>query len=190
MFCCAIHGMDLPAADYRLLFAVHEAGHAVAAFRLGVHVPSVGITLSHRTLPCGTVEDVNGANEGVVFADVTVRTALTVLAAGEAAERRWLREADLYTPTRAFFTERGGVGDRLAADRLLMENFGRRLAFGTSTESSPDSADWWRYGPLADVVLDEVWPQVHELAAAIVLRGSLSGDQAAAVSGMDNPAPS
>ncbi|MGW7547117.1 hypothetical protein ACWGKQ_39355 [Streptomyces sp. NPDC054770] len=184
--CCQIDGLEFDRDTERQAVAVHEAGHAAVAFQLGLHVPSVSIAEPTGTRACRHPSPIVGAVDNVRLAGSTVRQMMTVLAAGERAEERWLHETGQWTEIRAFFVERAGFGDRETARARLAE-FGQDLRFGTSTPDEPDPADWWRAHGLADSVLDGVWDKVLVLAERIADRQVLPGDEAAAVCGVTNP---
>ncbi|MFF5019541.1 hypothetical protein [Streptomyces sp. NPDC001165] len=186
-FCCQGAGFGLDRKTERMAVAVHEAGHALAAFTLGVHVPAVSIREQEGILPCGHPYDVTGELDEVRLAGATVKQGMTVLVSGERAEDRWLRENGLWTEQRAFFTERGALGDRATARTILSREFGVPLRFGTSAPGAEDTADWWRYHPISDELLTDVWPQVMLLAERVADAGALSGDAAAEVCGLTNP---
>jgi len=188
MVCCQTDGLGFDRDTERQAVAVHEAGHAAVALQLGLHVPSVSITEPTGTSACGHLSPIVGAVDNVRLVGFTVGQMMTVLAAGERAEERWLHETGQWTETRAFFVERAGFGDRETARGRLTE-FGQDLRFGTSTPDEPDAADWWRAHGLADSVLDGAWPKVLVLAEQIADRQTLPGDEAAALCGVANPPP-
>ncbi|MFJ5785466.1 zinc metalloprotease [Streptomyces hydrogenans] len=175
--CCTIHGEGLDLRDRTAAVAIHEAGHAVAAFLLGVHVEAVSLTFTEETRPCGTVTKVEGSNDGIVF-EHTKRTVLTVLAAGVAASFWALRETSLDTPERMFFAEAGGAADWAFAQRVMRDN----------GEGELDPFDFWRHWVIADELLAD-----HRVALAhvaeLVIAGPASGDEAAAACGLVNAPP-
>ncbi|MFF2781010.1 hypothetical protein ACFVU3_39720 [Streptomyces sp. NPDC058052] len=175
--CCAIHGERLDLRNRTAAVAVHEAGHAVAAFVLGVHVPSITLTFTELDQTCGQVTQVTGANNDLLF-EHTKRTVLTVLAAGVAANAWLLRESGLATPDRMFFAECGGRGDWMFAKSVVREN--------TSEELDP--RDYWRYWAIADELLAEHRVAVAQVAE-LVIAGPVSGDEAATSCGLVNSPP-
>ncbi|MFC1407126.1 hypothetical protein ACEZDJ_38170 [Streptacidiphilus sp. N1-5] len=159
--------------------AIHEAGHAVAAFLLGVHIPSIELETMTLVRDCGEVTRVEGANVGVSFAGATRKTALTVLAAGVRAHQWSLRVTELLTPERMFFAERGGMNDWGRAQQLVM-------MLGDGTALTPH--DYWRHGEVAEGLLSPHWSAVTKVAA-LVVAGPVSGNEAAAACGLVNAIP-
>ena len=186
--CCQTKGMDFDRDTERQAVAVHEAGHAAVALQLGLHLPPVSLTDPTELRVCGHLAEIEGALDNLLLDGATVAEMMTVLAAGERAEDRWLRETGLWTVTRAFFAERSAFADRDVA-RVHLAVYGQDLCFGTSTAGAPDAADWWRANGLAGAALDGIWDNVLVLAGRIAEAGALSGDAAAAVCGMANPVP-
>lgn len=186
--CCQTKGMDFDRDTERQAAAVHEAGHTAVALQFGIRMPSISLTNPTGLRACGHLREIEGALDNVLLDGATVGEMMTVLAAGERAEDRWLRETGAWTGTRAFFAERSALADRDVA-RVHLAVYGQDLRFGTSTPDISDAADWWRAHSLADAALDGIWDQVLLLAGRIAETGALSGDDAAAVCGMAYPAP-
>jgi hypothetical protein len=180
--------MDFDRGTERQAVAVHEAGHAAVALQFGLHLPSVTLIDPIELRACGHLKEIEGALDNVLLDGATIGEMMTVLAAGERAEDRWLRETGLWTVTRAFFAERSAFADRDVA-RVHLAGYGQGLRFGASSVGAPDAADWWRASGLADAALHGIWDKVLLLANRIAEAGALSGDDAAAVCGMANPAP-
>ncbi|SEM79093.1 hypothetical protein [Streptacidiphilus jiangxiensis] len=184
-FCCVGGALDLPAHIARAASAHHEAGHAVLALALGVHIPAVSIGTEAGLSACGHQRGFGGANEGVRDQLVHARlgSALVVLAAGVRAELMWLRENGVDLPaTRAWAVEVGGLGDQVIADWLL-SLYGHRLEHGTGH----DLYDYWQHEAVADAALAAAWGKVGVVAAALLERDRITGDEAAALIGLTNP---
>lgn len=179
-WCCANHMLALDLEADRQGAAVHEAGHTVAAFTMGIHV--VGITLVTERIqhPCGLVHGVSGVTEIGSMA-VPVDEYLTMLASGEAAHQRWLRDSGLHTPARAWAVERGALDDMSKALDVLREwvpgydDTGYRQLF-------------WRSRPSAEALVDARWERVLAVAGGLASRGWLSGEEASGLAGLPNPA--
>ncbi|MET8292026.1 hypothetical protein ABZV80_43955 [Streptomyces sp. NPDC005132] len=170
--------------------AVHEAGHAVVAMVSGIHVPSLVIKTTVTKRSCGAfVKEFSGANERLDLDKAPDRrTAVVVLAAGERAEVRWLRDQGLWTATRAWAVEIGALNDQALARDIFGYYFGVDMQYGTSHDGHVDGADYWHYGSLAELILVPLWDQVLRIAGALNERERLTGDEAAAFSGLLNPA--
>ncbi|MFB7260605.1 hypothetical protein ACFCXH_00315 [Streptomyces nojiriensis] len=177
-FCCQEHGEGLDLGSRKAAVAIHEAGHAVVAFLLGVHVPSIELESTAVVRDCGAVTRVEGANIGVSFVGATRTTALTVLAAGVRAHQWSLRMTGMLTSERAFFAERGGTSDWERA---------QHLARGVDGGAELDPRDYWRHWEKADALLSPHWTAVTKVAA-LVVAGPVSGDVAAAACGLVNAA--
>ncbi|MGW3377416.1 hypothetical protein [Streptomyces hydrogenans] len=175
--CCAIHGEGLDLGNRTAAVAIHEAGHAVAGFLLGIHVDSVSLTFTEENRPCGRATKVEGSNDGIIF-EHTKRKTLTFLAAGVAAHYWALRKTGDDTPERMFFAEAGGAADWAFAQRVVRDNTGEDLA----------PADYWRFWDVANELLTD-----HRVALAkvaeLVIAGPVSGDDAAAACGLVNAVP-
>nr|WTA23841.1 hypothetical protein OG365_37920 [Streptomyces sp. NBC_00853] len=178
IICCQEHGEGLDIGNLEAAVAIHEAGHAVAAFLLGVHIPSIELESTAVVRDCGMGTRVEGANVGVSFAGATMKTALTVLAAGVSAHQWSLRVTGMLTSDRAFFAERGGTADWERA---------QRLARGVDGGAELDPRDYWRHWEVADELLSPHWAAVTKVAA-LVVAGPVSGDAAAAACGLVNAA--
>ena len=106
-----------------------------------------------------------------------------MLAAGEEAHRRWLTESEFdETPERIWAVERGAWDD---TDK----------AIGWLRDLCPPEwrDDWlrmrfWGYRPATQALLGERWERVLKVAGALADRLHLSGDEAAELAGLKNPA--
>ncbi len=162
------------------LNAVHEAGHVVMALAARVPVRQVRIVPADRAWEDGVDSQ---APEGVGFSEIyywhgSVRDGVAVLAAGERAQDRWLREAGLWTPDRAWAVERDGVIDRAQIAELCQRVTGRDLVtYGTRRGR-------WDLGHVqqrVDAELGRRWPQVAAVAGALVSRLHLTEDEVTAL---------
>ncbi|MGV9270275.1 hypothetical protein ACWDRR_37175 [Kitasatospora sp. NPDC003701] len=185
--CCVGGALDLPKATERTSSAFHEAGHTVTALVLGIHVEAVNLGADLPNSVCGHPVSVGGANENMTDQLVLTKPdhALVVLAAGVRAQLMWLRKAGVeLSADRAWAVEAGGLGDQTIADWLLRRQ-GHRLAYGTG----PERYDYWEHEKVADAALDAVWERVERVAAALLERGRITGDEAATLIGLTNPLP-
>ncbi|TWF92330.1 hypothetical protein FHX80_12650 [Streptomyces brevispora] len=179
VWCCANHVLGLPLETDRQGVAVHEAGHLVAALVGGTHVIDVGLTSEEALFPCGPVHGVSGVTHTGPMA-VHPESYLTMLAAGELAHQRWLRNSGLFTPARAWAVERGAVDDTGKAIGVLRQH----------SPGIPDDGyrQWfWQYRPAAEALLVAHWECVLNVAGPLGSRGHLNGDEAATLAGLPNP---
>lgn len=176
--CCIDHAQQFTVEEMKAGVSIHEAGHTVAAFLLNIHVPSVGIEIAERQPPCGPALRVTGAAEGIDFRGHDMKAAFTVLAAGVAAENRWLLLTGRISTDRAFYAERGGASDVGRAQKLMRDNRGGTL----------DMVAYWQHWAFADRLLSPYWGKVIDLAERM-MDGPLSGDDAAKLCGLPNPKP-
>ncbi|MEW1911540.1 hypothetical protein AB0442_24355 [Kitasatospora sp. NPDC085895] len=160
--------LSLPDAELRRGIAVHEAGHAVVLLALGIPIETIAI---------GSPDD---DVDGFVRVAGTHRAALDDLlvmcAAGERAQDRWLREAGLWSPTRAWAVELLARHDRDRAADAVRITYDTELTFGTGDDPTRDLAALHRY---TDHALDRLWPRVLNVAEALDRLGSLTELQAA-----------
>lgn len=151
----------------------------MTALLVGIHVIDVTLTPEQAQHPCGPVSGVSGTTQ---IGRIAIQPPgyLTMLAAGEQAHQRWLLESGLHTPARAWAVERGALDDRTKAIDVLrtyhpgLEDNGYRQAF-------------WQYRPDAQVLLDDHWRRVLDIAEPLADRGHLSGDEASDRAGLPNP---
>lgn len=184
--CCVPHGLDLSLEQARTAAAVHEAGHSVAAFAVGIHVPALWIKVSEPRR-CG-VHEVFGANEAVDLAAADVRQAVTMLAAGERAEGHWLGTQGLWTEARAWAVEAGALNDQVQAGALLGA-LGLPMVYGAGPAEGLHDIDYCQLGLVAAALLAERWEDVLAVSEGLLDRGRLTGDEAAELAGSLNPAP-
>ncbi|MCX5346107.1 hypothetical protein [Streptomyces atratus] len=186
--CCPGGTLDLPAhIDPRAATAFHEAGHFVLSVLHSVHVPAVRVDTEPAPSACAHPPHFAGANE-----DLTIQlthhspgTTLTVLAGGARAETRWLLEMGLdLTNTQAWVVELGGMADQHAADCVLSHH-NAWLEHGTGRPG----CDYWLHGDVADLLLAEHWDKVQTVAATLLARDRLTGDELAVLIGLQNSSP-
>jgi hypothetical protein len=166
--------LELSASLARRWNAVHESAHTVLALAYGVPVISVEI-----------IADVLGSDPGPIGSlthgpfSIPYLRHWVILAAGERAADRWLREGGLWTPERGWATERGAAGDRIAIADRIRDRWDETLTFGITH----DVTDYETLTATADAALAHIWPQVLTLAAALDHAGFLTGEQAAQITG-------
>ncbi|KJY38133.1 hypothetical protein [Streptomyces sp. NRRL S-495] len=180
--------LNLPDPLLREAVATHEAGHAVLALHLGARLTSVSVADDHgrgpgAPGPAGRVDYEPDTAE-------PVRSILLAGAAGERAQDRWLRQADLWTEDRAWVVEILADQDRAVIERTVRLAHPDGPTYGVSDDPAVDLAALHDH---VDVWLHDLWDQVMALAAALNRRGTLTGAQAAAVIGLTvndgTPAP-
>lgn len=155
--------------------AIHEAAHAVAALAGAGHVHYANLVpaAAMKALPDGGAHVESGAVfacnlvDGPVFA--------TFLGAGERAEDRWLRQAGLWTPSRAVGVEMGACSDRRSFLGL-----NPRFGFGV------DDYDYRVVHDLADEFIDRHWSAITAVADVLVARLHLTGAQISALAHLPN----
>ncbi|MER8103837.1 hypothetical protein [Kitasatospora sp. NPDC094016] len=179
-WCCHGHVPGLGPATYRRAVSVHEAGHTVVALHVGMHVKGVEIAGRTQDLGCGPRLELEGTMSPGAY-ELAHSAVVKQLAAGERAEQRWLRDHGLWTQDRAWAAEMGALHDRDAAiPRLRMR-----------TGSDDPATLLWAYvyfGDQVEEVLEQHWVAVLAVAEALDEEGELTGDQAAALAGLPNPA--
>ncbi|WP_043463876.1 hypothetical protein [Kitasatospora sp. MBT66] len=177
-WCCDTHVLDLEPAVDLVGAAVHEAGHAVAALLLGIHVVDVELTSQAVELNCAPVVAVNGCTS--VTYEVPESAYLTMLAAGERAHQRWLINQGLWSPERAWAVERGARDDQSKAVGVLKGRFPEPAFIGPALL-------FWQFRPAADALLQANWDRVASLGRGLAHRIHLSGNEAAELTGLANP---
>lgn len=162
-----VDAMELTPRMLRALFAVHEAGHLVADVALGFPVVKASLVPGH-----GMNAWVEMGSYSAPWADHAV-----MLAAGVRAVDRWLREIGLWTERRAWLNELTGDADQLEA----IESAAALPWPVEVTWGDGGTADWARLCDQADVLLHEHWGQVGAIAAELLRREVLTGEEIAAV---------
>ncbi|MFJ9692677.1 hypothetical protein [Kitasatospora sp. NPDC101183] len=181
IWCCIGHVPRLDRVASRRAVSIHEAGHTLVALHVGMHVEGVEIVEQTRDGGCGPRLELGGATSlgGYELARSAV---VKQLAAGERAEQRWLRDHGLWTQDRGWVAEMGGLHDRDAAGPQLR-------AYTRSDDQKTLLGAYAYFGDQAEEVLEQHWPAVLAVAEALDEAGELTGDQAAALAGLPNPAP-
>ncbi|MER5432885.1 hypothetical protein [Streptomyces sp. NPDC002588] len=160
-WCCANHdhALDLSLETDRQGAAVHEAGHTTAAFVTGIDVTEVVLTPEQTQHPCDPTAGVSGIT-GVSRIAVPVGDYLTMLAAGEVAHQRWLRDSGLSTPARAWAVELGAMDDVGKAVNRLRE-------WVPGYEETGCRQLFWRYRPAAAELVDARWESVRAVVGGL-----------------------
>ncbi|MFF6866677.1 hypothetical protein [Streptomyces ardesiacus] len=138
--------------------AYHEAGHTIAALTAGLTVDAIHLA------PSGQGDMFHSVISGTIFRWTHY---VTMLAAGERAADRWLRESGLWTEERAWSVERGARTDRATAIAFAAKH-GEQL---TLTAHPWDG--WTQICSYADGRLNTHWERVVRLADALAQNGSL-----------------
>ncbi|MFJ9693670.1 hypothetical protein [Kitasatospora sp. NPDC101183] len=166
--------MGLPEGQLRMGTAVHEAAHAVVMLHFGLPFVEVGVgNMGGGPNQAGAVIRESGT--------VQANHYLYTLAAGERAQDRWLRLANLWTPTRGWVVESGAFGDRREIARVVKQVTGADLTFGVT--DTPDT-DLAALHAVADEILTFLWGRVTALAEALHHHGRLTEAEAAAAAGL------
>lgn len=150
--------------------------HLVTALSVGIHVIDVTLTPGNAQHPCGPI---SGATQ-IGRVAVPPPDYLTMLAAGELAHQRWLREAGLYTLARAWAVERGALDDTTKAIGVLQ-------TYQPGLEDNAYRQIFWQYRPGTQDILDANWQRVLDIAAPLAGNGHLSGEEASDRAGLPNP---
>ncbi|MGA5818832.1 hypothetical protein ACPC54_13365 [Kitasatospora sp. NPDC094028] len=169
--------LDLPEDELRRAIAMHEAGHATVMLHFGLPFKSVAIRDD-----LGLDPDRPG-NAGEVACEswsAPLCDGLAMLAAGERAQDRWLRESGRWSVARGWLTELGAIGDRREVYRAVREAFGVGVTFNTGDDPCRDLSALHDH---ADALLNTLWGQVGRLADVLDRRGRLTEAQAAEAAG-------
>lgn len=173
---CGTYLDDLTDDQRDTLRAIHEAAHAVAGLAAGsfIHHARISTTTALRNRTPN--------NEGLVIGGDVHACNLTdgpsfavFMGAAERAEDRWLREAGLWTHTRALGIEIGAYTDR----RHVLD-LNPHIGF----DGGPN--DYLVVHHLADEFLDRHWNAVTEVADALTAWLHLTGEHIAELAGIPN----
>lgn len=145
-------------AQERAAFAYHEAGHAIAMDLCGVRTKQITKQAQDKG---GLYAVVQTSGD-----DHPLDGLLVSAAAGHVAEVRFMREAGLYTPERAWAAERRASDDQHLADQLCREHLDQPLTYGTGSGVS----DWEQASNVADTMLGLRWGALARLAEELILR--------------------
>ena len=163
------------------MVATHESAHAVVYMAYGHRVESVNVYPSgEQTVHgCkGSMVPMPGYGEWQEFALHS--------AAGERASDRWLREAGLWTPERAWACEREAGEDRARTAEYVQLGAHTAMTYGSAGREHTDYAV---IGDQADVILDRVWSKVRDLAAYLFEHTTAGTDTLERVAGFDLSGP-
>lgn len=145
---------DYTPAQQAAALAYHEAGHAIVWDLCGVKVDRIAL---------GEVESL-AASTHPREDEYHLDSVLLGLAAGYVAEARFLAEAGLYNPERAWATERHAATDQRHADRLCRKYLGRPLGYGDGEGVS----DWAQASKSADLMVSVRWSHIARLAEELI----------------------
>lgn len=172
----------LPLQQIRAGLAYHEASHAVIGMTRGMSLqrtrvyqvpdPALNLWTGTTTWAVSWVLEFNFACQ---------------CAAGSVGELRYLKESGLLTSATAACAL--APHDRAAAETALA-SVGYRIA---SEGPAPENgATWDEILDATHTAVDEHWPQITELATAILAAPgyTVTGAHAAAITGIPNPTPS
>lgn len=164
--------MDLDNRMHRISVAWHEAGHATGGLAQGIHVTDLSLYWKEgEESPTG----VRGKCSSQ-WTDTQRPQYLVMTACGERAQDRWFRENGLWNPQRGLAVE-----VEANDDRAFVLKIDPRYGFGDT------ELDYMDLLHAADRLLATVWPEVGIVAEELLVRGSLTGDEAAELCGIPNP---
>ncbi|MFE9398687.1 hypothetical protein [Streptomyces flavidovirens] len=155
--------------------AIHEAAHAVVYMAAGYRIGHIALHEPEDHSHGGRAH-VNYLPASGPWLDWAV-----TCAAGERAEDRWMRENGLWTPDRAWVSERLAWRDRSQLGSAYRDGSGKDLTFH-GTHSDPGDYAWVM--DRTDESLDPVWSNVLQLAHHVVEHRRIDGDEAAKVAGL------
>lgn len=164
--------------------AAHELGHAIAHLAQDADAHLARVDLYSETTDIRLDTGVTRAAGGYTLAhyergdEHALWCVLVACAAGERAQDRWLREAGLWTPTRAVAIEVLARSDRDSA--LHREP---RLGFGDA------EIDYGLLHDEADAIIDRHWEGLRTAVPVLMTSGRMTGDELAAYVGLPNPEP-
>ncbi|MEU1663594.1 hypothetical protein ABZ547_08260 [Streptomyces sparsogenes] len=152
--------LGMTAGQGNYAHCVHEAAHAVTALVGGGHVCHARVNIPCRPGRLGAGD--------AVFGGLHDAREVAAIAAGERAENRWLQEAGLWTPRRAIAVEINASTDRRACTS-------RHPHFGFGDTKR----DYLTAHDAADRIIDRHWAEINTVAAELLKRHTLTGDQIA-----------
>lgn len=150
--------IDLTPAQQRAALAHHEAGHAAVFTLCGVDVDRITYQ---------ETDDLEARVHLVGGREYSVEALLIGLAAGWTAEVRWLEEAGLYTPVRAWAAERHAHTDQRQADRLCRDHYDAPLRYA---DPHTRYGDWQTASDAAHTILGPFWGVTARLAEELLAR--------------------
>ncbi|WP_369183652.1 hypothetical protein [Streptomyces sp. Y1] len=170
--------LDLPVGELRRALATHEAGHVAAMLYFGAPFERVYIRDD-----LGVAPDHPGSGGAVVFGttwSAPLRDGLIMLAAGERAQDRWLRENGRWNAQRGWVTELAAIGDRRDIYEAVQDAFDEDVTFAAGDDPCRDLAALHDH---TDTLLFMLWEQVGRIADALARHGALTRAQASHVAG-------
>jgi hypothetical protein len=147
--------MDLSPDQERRMVCTHEAAHAVMYMAYGHRVESITVHGDQETH--GYKAEVIPAPAYGDWIEFALHTAC-----GERASDRWLREAGLWTPERAWAVEREAGEDRARTAEYVELGAHAVMTYGSAGREHTDYAV---ITDQADAMLNRVWSKVLDLAA-------------------------
>lgn len=150
--------MDLSRDQERQMVCTHEAAHAVMYMAYGHRVKYIAV---HED------QDAHGCKAEMVPAPAYGEWWEFALhtACGERASDRWLREAGLWTPERAWAAEREAGKDRARTAEYVELGAHTEMTYGSAGREHTDYAV---ISDQADVTLDRLWTKVLYLGAYLI----------------------
>ncbi|GAA2996457.1 hypothetical protein GCM10010519_31780 [Streptomyces lactacystinicus] len=185
--CCVSHVLDLPRDLSLAATAFHESGHGLLALLGGMNLSTVFVSAAPSAQRCPGPEmyETAGANRDTDYGGRELGLVLPMLAAGERTAQEWLRQNGLWTERRAWAAEVGSLDDQATAAYVLGAN-GIPMLYGTGALL----ADYWHAGDLAAETVRHHWNRIERMASGLLSQGQLTGDEIAALDGLENPARS
>ncbi|WP_329620065.1 hypothetical protein OG357_05545 [Streptomyces sp. NBC_01255] len=166
--CCFASYLGFSSEESVESTAIHEAGHAVAGFLVGVPAVPVEVVVDPPCPECGAFR-AHGRNASVPLNIASASDTLMVLAAGVQAELLWNTSKGELTPERRWAIEVGGFGDQELAQQVA-EATATVPGSGWSAldygPPGPGLPPWnWAYQQQrALVALTVAWPRVSAIA--------------------------
>ncbi|MGW7617448.1 hypothetical protein ACWGLG_16580 [Streptomyces antimycoticus] len=154
--------------------AVHEAAHATVYMNAGYRIGHIAL---HEP---GDRSHGGRAHVHYLPASGPWLDWAATCAAGERAETRWMQENGLWSPDRAWVSERLAWSDRRQLGLAYRDCTGKDLTFH-GDHSDPGDYAWVM--DRTDEALDRVWGQVLRLAYHVAERGYVDGDEVAKIAG-------
>ena len=171
--------MSLTTDQERRMVCTHEAAHAVMYMAYGHRIESVIVYDD---------QDAHGCKAEVIPAPAYGEWSEFALysACGERASDRWLREAGLWTPERAWAVEREAGRDREQTAEYVQFGAHTTMTYGSAGREHTDYAV---IGDQADAMLDRLWSKVCDLAAHLFEHSTADADTLERVAGFDLSGP-
>jgi hypothetical protein len=171
--------MNLTPDQERWMVCTHESAHAVMYMAYGHRVEYIAVHEDQEAHGCkAELVPAPGYGEWWEFALHT--------ACGERASDRWLREAGLWTPERAWAVEREAGEDRARTAEYVELGAHREMTYGSAGREHTDYAV---IGDQADVMLDRIWSKVSDLAAYLFEHSTADTAAMERVAGFDLSGP-